>query len=107
MAGGYSVNLSALTNAGNGAAALMQDLDQHSVKDIACEDSAVGHDRLSSAIGSFCDRWDIGVKNLSKDGKQLAQNLLDNAAGYQAAEQQCIDLLSRAVNSGPGTASDG
>lgn len=99
MTGGYSVNLSALTDAGNGAAALMQDLDQHSVKDVACEDSAVGHDRLSGAIGSFCDRWDIGVKNLSKDGKQLAQNLLDNAAGYQAAEQRCIDLLSRAADS--------
>jgi hypothetical protein len=53
--------------------------------------------RLSDAVGSFCDRWQVGVKNLSHDGNQLAKNLLANASAYQAAEERCVDLLRRAV----------
>jgi hypothetical protein len=44
LADGYSVDLSALINAGQGAASLMRELDQHSVDDIACDGSAIGHD---------------------------------------------------------------
>lgn len=94
MSNGFYVDLDALTNAGRGAASLMQELDQHNVSDIACDGSAVGHDRLSSALDSFCQRWQTGVKNLSNDGNKLSQHLLDTVASYTEADQRGSDLLS-------------
>lgn len=80
---GFSVDVEALTAAGQGIKDLMGKLDQKKVEDIDCDSDAVGHGGLADKLENFCDRWQIGVENLLEDGAQIAQRLLDSAAAYR------------------------
>jgi hypothetical protein len=80
---GFSVDVNALTAAGQGIRDLMGKLDEKKVEDIDCDSDAVGHGGLAGKLESFCDRWQIGVENLLEDGAQIAQRLLDSAAAYR------------------------
>ncbi|MGH3391571.1 MAG: hypothetical protein ACRDOO_22095 [Actinomadura sp.] len=93
MGDGFSVNLDALKNAGLGVSELMAELNRRGVDEIDCEGSAVGHDRLAAVISSFCDRWQVGVENLTEDGEQLAHNLIDSAGRYLVAEQSAVRAI--------------
>jgi hypothetical protein len=100
VAEGFAVDLDALERAGQGAGSLMEELGQHRVSDLACDGSVVGHDRLTDQLGSFCERWQVGIKALTQDGHGLARNLQDTVAAYRDNEQRCEDVLRRALGGG-------
>ncbi|GGV03695.1 hypothetical protein GCM10010211_83690 [Streptomyces albospinus] len=91
----FSVDIEALKNAGLGAADLMALLESHSVGDIDCDADVVGHDGLGAALASFCERWQVGVKNLTKDGRGLSRNLIDTAGAYLEVDHQVAANLAR------------
>lgn len=91
----FSVEIEALKNAGLGAADLMALLDRHSVEDLARGVDAVGHEELGAALESFCERWQVGVKNLTKDGQGLSQRLIDTAGAYLEVDQHVSAALKR------------
>jgi len=84
--GGFRVDLGALTNASQGIDGVLYDVSNNEVSEIKVDKSAVGHDRLASSISDFCDRWDLGVNNLAKDGQAVADRLRACVAAYDKAE---------------------
>lgn len=97
---GFTVDVDALTDAGQGIKDLMGKLDEKSVEDIDCDSDAVGHGGLADKLESFCDRWQIGVENLVEDGAQIAQRLLDSAEVYRSHEGAVADALSGGADRG-------
>lgn len=93
---GFSVDVDALTAAGEGIAELMRLLDEHEVEDIDCDSDAVGHEGLAEKLESFCDRWQVGVEALAEDGSQISQRLLSSAAAYREYD----DTVAGALNGG-------
>jgi hypothetical protein len=100
VAEGFSVDPEALERAGHGAASLMDESGQPRVCDLACEGFVVGQARLTDRLGSFCQRWQVGVKALMQDGHGLARNLLETAVAYRDNEQRCEELLRRVLEGG-------
>ncbi|OLF05098.1 hypothetical protein BLA60_37600 [Actinophytocola xinjiangensis] len=90
---GFTVDVEALTAAGQGITDLMGKLDQKKVQDIDCDSGAVGHDRLAGSLENFCDRWQIGVENLLSDGAQIAQRLLDSASEYSRRDDEAAAAM--------------
>lgn len=91
----FHVDVEALKNAGLGAADLMGLLESHRVEDIDCDADAVGHEGLGAALASFCERWQVGVKNLTKDGQVLSRNLIDTAGAYLEVDHKVAANLER------------
>jgi hypothetical protein len=91
----FSVDIEALKNAGLGASHLMGLLSRHKVEDIDCDADAVGNQALGVALESFCERWQVGVENLTKDGQGLSQRLIDTAGAYLEVDQQVSAALTR------------
>ncbi|MFH8411032.1 hypothetical protein ACH4FX_40620 [Streptomyces sp. NPDC018019] len=89
------MDVEALKNAGLGAADLMTLLAGHRVEDIDCDADAVGHDGLGAALAGFCDRWQVGVKNLTKDGQGLSRRLIDTPGAYLEVDQHVAASLAR------------
>ncbi|WP_128507544.1 hypothetical protein [Streptomyces inhibens] len=92
------MDVEALKNAGLGAADLMALLGSHRVEDIDCDADAVGHEGLGAALARFCERWQVGVKNLTKDGRVLSRNLIDTAGAYLEVDHQVAASLDRIVS---------
>jgi hypothetical protein len=95
VADGFSVDLDTLENAGRGVASLMIELNEHRIADLRCEPAAVGHDRLAGSLSSFCQRWQIGVANLSQDGDHLATSLTRSARRYRETEDEIVASLTK------------
>lgn len=91
---GFRVDLGALTDASQGIEGVLYDVGNNKVSDLKQDKSAVGHDRLSSSISDFCDRWDRGVNNLAKDGTAVADRLRANTAAYQRTEHAITGVFS-------------
>lgn len=100
MADGFSVDLDALENAGRGVAGLVTELGEHNVTDLRCDSSAVGHDRLAGTLSSFCERWQIGVANLSRDGDSLAANLTRSARSYRDTDSEVAAAFAKVAGNG-------
>ncbi|MEU6352867.1 hypothetical protein ABZ896_26670 [Streptomyces sp. NPDC047072] len=66
------------------------------VSDIDASKGDFGHDELASAVGDFCDRWNIGVSHLASDGAEVTDRLNRCVANYEAAEQH-IQLTNEGV----------
>lgn len=79
---GFHVDVTALKDAGLGLADLLAALEELKVEDIDCQRSFVGHTALADSYESFTTRWNVGVENLTKDGKQLSQRLVNAAGAY-------------------------
>lgn len=94
MGGGFRVDLGALTNASQGIDGVLYDVSNNKVSDIKVDKSAVGHDRLTSSISDFCDRWNLGVNNLAKDGEAVADRLRANVAAYDKTEKAITGVFS-------------
>lgn len=95
---GFMVDLGALTNASQGIDGVLYDVSNNQVSDIKVDSSRVGHDRLSSSLSDFCDRWELGVSNLAKDGQAVADRLRANVAAYDQAEHAITGVFQ---SSGP------
>jgi hypothetical protein len=96
--GGFRVDLGALTNASQGVDGVLYDVSNNKVSDIKVDKSAVGHDRLAGSIADFCDRWELGVNNLAKDGQAVADRLRSCVTAYDKTEHAVTGLFQ---SSGP------
>ncbi|SFT09559.1 hypothetical protein SAMN05660874_05671 [Saccharopolyspora flava] len=87
MADGFRVDLDALTGASDGVRATVEAMARKKVADIDCPADAFGHDRLSGVVREFCDRWDVGVANLSDDGAEIASRLSHSVEVYRRTDE--------------------
>ncbi|MDT8913754.1 hypothetical protein [Amycolatopsis sp. PS_44_ISF1] len=82
MAGGFAVDLGALEKAAEGVNNTLDELAAKKVKDINTNEGALGHNDLAGTVADFCDRWEIGVEHLAKDGQEVAARLTQSVAEY-------------------------
>jgi hypothetical protein len=104
MADGFSVDLGALQSAAEGVTDTLNAMATKRVKDVDADKSAFGHDKLGGTVGDFCERWDIGVSHLIKDGQEFAGRLVDCANAYTHLErtsQAKFDAILRSTGPDP------
>jgi hypothetical protein len=97
MADGFSVDLDALQNAAEGVTDTLNAMATRRVKDVDAAKSAFGHDKLGGTVGDFCERWDIGVSHLIKDGQEFAGRLvdcLDTYAHFERTTQGSFEAIT-------------
>jgi hypothetical protein len=87
MAGGYRVDLYALERASAGVNGTLDDVERHRLGEIPHSTSVVGHHHLASTLSDFLSRWQRGVDNLAKDGREIAARLAANVNAYVKVEQ--------------------
>ncbi|GAA0534882.1 hypothetical protein [Saccharopolyspora thermophila] len=99
MTDGFHVDLPALERASTGVNETLSQLARHRVDTIDGEGTVVGHDRLAATIADFCDRWQIGVTNLAKDGQAIAAQLSHCVETYRqvdaTAQEELTGILDR------------
>ena len=76
-----------VTGAAIGIKATVDDMKTISIDRIDGPKGQYGHDGVASAVSSFCDRWNEGVKNLISDTEGLA-DALDLAVTNYAQQDQ-------------------
>jgi hypothetical protein len=93
MAEGFSVDLAALEEASSGVNGTLDQVSAQSVSSISCDRSAIGHDNLASTLSDFLSRWQRGVDNLAKDGREIAGRLTANVKAYRQVENDTHDQI--------------
>lgn len=97
---GFHVDLAALTLAARGIDGVVQ---QVAARDVGAVDGVdVGHARLASAVGSFCDRWASGVGNLAHDAQETSARLDGCLAAYRTADTAVHDQFFSGSGPDPG-----
>src|SRR5665648_1135797 len=84
---GFSVDLTALSEATQAILDTMDQMATTRVRDLEPAWSAVGHHDLSDSLGQFCRRWDIGVENLEKDVNSVVGQLAQCLRAYEATDE--------------------
>ncbi len=102
MANGFLVDLGALERAAAGVDVTLDEMSEQRVSAIPLGETAVGHENLTATLADFCSRWQLGVGNIVKDGREIAARLTVSVALYRKAEQNIIDTISHGVLTGPG-----
>ncbi|TCO62992.1 hypothetical protein [Actinocrispum wychmicini] len=87
MPEGFSVDLAALQQAAEGVTDTLNTLATKKVSDIDADKSAFGHDKLGGTVSDFCERWQIGVEHLAKDGQEVADRLNMSVNAYTHVER--------------------
>ena len=108
MADGYDVSPDLLQEASSGINDTIAELKTLGITEAADEGRGfgslaltgmqLGNQDLTTAFGSFADRWSWGVRTMVKEGDQIAQLLSLSAGTYHDAEQYAIGVLKDAVN---------
>jgi hypothetical protein len=88
MPDGFSVDLAALQKAAEGVTDTLNALATKKVSDIDAQKSAFGHDKLGGTVSDFCERWQIGVEHLAKDGQEVADRLNASVNAYAHVERK-------------------
>ena len=70
MTDGFSVDLGALEDAATGVNFTINAIRKTKVDKLAGQTDDYGHDHLAKTVKDFCDRWEIGVEHLVKDGME-------------------------------------
>ncbi|GAA3118237.1 hypothetical protein ACFQ0X_13225 [Streptomyces rectiviolaceus] len=73
-------------------------------EDIALTGLELGHGGLTSAFGSFCERWEWGVRTLVKEGNDFAQGVGLSAGTMYETEQYVggsFKVLSNSLGGNP------
>ena len=84
---GFSVDLTALSEATQAIIDTMDQMATTRVTDLQPASSSVGHDGLADRLGEFCRRWDIGVENLEKDVDAVVGQLVDTVRAYSGTDE--------------------
>jgi Asp-tRNA(Asn)/Glu-tRNA(Gln) amidotransferase B subunit len=69
---GFKVDLGALEMAAEGVDNTLDQLKDKKVNHIGGNQDDYGNDDLADTVADFCDRWELGVENLAKDGQEIA-----------------------------------
>lgn len=75
-------------------------LARQDIDDIDCDRVAVGHGGLADKLESFCDRWQIGVTNLVKDGTEVAGRLQAAANLYRTFDEAGAQAIGGVMSGG-------
>jgi hypothetical protein len=102
MGDGFRVDMGALERAAAGVDGTLDEVSQQKVSDIPHDDAALGHAGLAAALSDFCGRWQQGVDDLAKDGREIAARLTASVAVYRKAEQNIEDRITGGILVGPG-----
>jgi len=97
--GGFSVDLTALSEATQAILDTMDQMATTRVKDLEPNRSSVGHDDLADTLGEFCRRWDIGVENLEKDVNSVVDGLVECVRAYSGTDEARAADFSGVVTS--------
>ncbi|MFE9422526.1 hypothetical protein ACFYNO_06135 [Kitasatospora sp. NPDC006697] len=89
------MDLQALRDAAVGVNATLIELDRRSVGDISHDESAIGNHDVAKTLSDFLGRWQRGVTNLAKDGKEIRDRLTASANAYTKAEQDVQQHLTQ------------
>ncbi|MFJ1569844.1 hypothetical protein ACIOG8_37480 [Streptomyces erythrochromogenes] len=65
---------------------------------IALPEMATGHDGLSSAFSTFCERWEWGVRSLVRQGNAFAANVGLSAGVLHEQDQYVQDTFKVVTN---------
>lgn len=87
MAGGFRVDLVALTDAADGVRTTLEAMRKRPVSDIDAPADAFGHARLAATVADFCDRWNEGVTNLVADAEEISGRLDHSVHAYRQADE--------------------
>ncbi|MGA5419450.1 hypothetical protein [Streptomyces lavendulocolor] len=97
--------LADITNGINLAHAELKDLGMigeatagRGFSDLALSGLELGHGGLSAEFGTFCDRWEWGVRALTLRGNLFAQGVGLSAGSYAEQEQYVKDSIKIGVN---------
>lgn len=82
MTDGFRVDMGALEDAAAGINTTLDDLQSKKVSDLRGTSNDYGHDALAETVSDFCDRWELGVENLAKDGQEIADRLSKSVQAY-------------------------
>ncbi len=115
----YQVSPAALDETAAGIEAVLDGLralgpvgsaeEGHGVVRLASMPGDVGHAALSTAFVAFCNRWEWGVRDAVRTGRDMADELRAAAASYGHADEAGEDLLARVAYDllgDPGAAGD-
>lgn len=106
MSEGFRVDLGALEKAAEGVNATLYDLNTKKVSDLDDHSGDLGHDGLAETITDFCDRWELGIEHLAKDGQEVASRLSRSVQNYlhldNALKGHMDGLLERHTGGDPG-----
>ncbi|MEV7470600.1 hypothetical protein AB0O20_29455 [Streptomyces kronopolitis] len=83
----YRVDLEALEKAATGVNGTLDEISVQKVSDVPHDESEVGHEALASVLSDYLDRWQRGVDNLAKDGREIATRLTASVNAYRAVEE--------------------
>jgi hypothetical protein len=90
---GFEVDLTSLVRAAKGVNGVISDMQHNKVSDIGSPGADYGDGDLASVMSSFCDRWEIGVENLTRDASEVAGRLTKSAEAYATAEHTNVKLV--------------
>lgn len=93
MGDGFAVDLAALRNAAEGVTDVLDAMATKKVSDIDADKSAFGHDGLAGTVSDFCDRWNIGVEHMAKDGQEVVGRLNACVQAYTHVERTTRQML--------------
>lgn len=82
MSDGFRVDLGALEKAAEGVNATLYQLNATKVNDLVGNQGDIGHGHLAETVTDFCDRWDLGIEHLAKDGQEIASRLSKCVQNY-------------------------
>jgi hypothetical protein len=103
MADGFMVDMGALERAASGVDGTLDEAARQTVSDIPHDEAAFGHELLASTVSDFCSRWQKGVDNLTKDGREIAARLTANVRLYRKAEQDIKNSITNGILVGHGS----
>jgi hypothetical protein len=87
MSNGFYVDFDALRRAADGVTETLNAMATKKVSDVDAPKSAFGHDEVADVVRDFCDRWEIGVEHLAKDGGEIPDRLNLSVTAYEKAEK--------------------
>src|ERR1700733_15509808 len=97
MADGFRVVMGALERAAAGIDGTLDEVAQQAIDSIPHSEAAFGHDRLAGTVSDFCSRWQTGVDNLTKDGREIAARLAASVKVYHNAEQDIQNKITNGI----------
>jgi hypothetical protein len=100
--GGFRVDLGALESAAEGINTVLYDLQSRRVAQLRPASADIGHGHLSDIVGDFCDRWELGVENLARDGQAIAVRLSQSVANYLKVDGSVQGRLDGILQRGDG-----
>jgi hypothetical protein len=106
MSDGFRVDLGALEDAAAGINTTLNDLNAKKLNDLDGEQGDYGHDHLGETVADFCERWELGVEHLAKDGQEIAGRLSRSVQNYLQVDTslkgEMDGILQRSSGGDPG-----